>query len=105
MNKVSDPAEALLELQNRASPNHFLSPQTILLLAVIFLLGAILFLWAAYIRKPRRRATANKVIENSTLKISDRSRRRRRSKRRNPTLADTGGLPPRKHDGVIPNSH
>jgi len=105
MQKLSDPAETLFELQNQADTRHFWnSSQTVLLLLAIILLAAVLFLWAAYFRKPRRRVAPNELVENPVLKSWARSRRRRKSKRRNPTLAETGGLPPRKQNGV-PNHH
>ena len=65
---------------------------------------ALLVLWAVFIRKPARRRDRSRVIkvqsapapEESEETSSHRRRRRRRgrNRQRNPTLADTGGLPP-----------
>lgn len=79
-------------------------------LVAIFLIVAALVVWAVFIRKsPRRRergrlvASKAKAREEKDQDEDDdegdgshrrRRRRRSRSRHRNPTLADTGGLPP-----------
>ncbi len=80
-------------------------------LIAIFLIVAALVVWAVFIRKsPRRRergrlVTSKPKAREEKDKDEDdeedgdgsprrRRRRRSRSRHRNPTLADTGGLPP-----------
>jgi uncharacterized membrane protein YbhN (UPF0104 family) len=83
----------------------------ILILGAIVLVTVILLYWAAYIRKPKRNGSSSGSKAYSA-KVSSRTaeveivetpsgrrkwRRRRRDHRpRNPTLAETGGLPPPK---------
>lgn len=76
------------------------------LFAAIFILAVLLVIWAVYIRKPKREYTGKKLITAPTHKSSHRRRRRRSrpSRPRNPTLAETGGLPPRKPQSDVPNS-
>lgn len=76
----------------------------IVLGAVLFVVGAAIF-WVLIIRKQKRRPSRRHqrhsttpapagVIEIQKM-VRDRNRRRRRKHRpRNPTLAETGGLPP-----------
>lgn len=104
----NDPAQALLDLKNHATPRQAWGTREVLfVLLAIALVAAILFLWAAYIRKPKRRESSDdEVVATASLKTA-RHRRRRRSrkfKRRNPTLAETGGLPPRKQECNVPDS-
>lgn len=73
-----------------------------------FFVGLLLVLWAAYIRKPRKRGSESrrepvimpvitKTVEEVDGKRRTKLRERRRDHRpRNPTLAETGGLPPVK---------
>ena len=75
-----------------------------------FFVGLLLVLWAAYIRKPRKRGAESrrepvampvvtKAVEEVDGKRRLKLRERRRDHRpRNPTLAETGGLPPVKSD-------
>lgn len=73
-----------------------------------FFVGLLLVLWAAYIRRPRRRSSDSRrelpavpavirevedVDGKKRLKIKERKRDHRP---RNPTLAETGGLPPER---------
>lgn len=60
-------------------------------------------LWAVYLRKPARRRERGRIVDEpapegeESERSSHRRRRRRsrsRNRQRNPTLADTGGLPP-----------
>lgn len=107
MKSASDPAEVLLQLQNQANPHQaWGSREVLLVLLAVGLLAAVLFFWAAYIRKPkRRRASTNEPIAAPVLKTArGQKRRARKTKRRNPTLAETGGLPPRKQECVVPHS-
>ena len=72
------------------------------LLAILVMVAG-LVVWAVFIRKPARRRDRGRLIESkpkssdeSDDSHSSRRRRRRRGRNRqpNPTLADTGGLPP-----------
>lgn len=84
----------------------------LIIITVAVLLGSLLFLWAAYwrrVRRHRRHRSKPKIITN-TIRPSDgetdglvRIKRRRKFRhrrqdypppQRNPTLAETGGLPP-----------
>jgi len=81
----------------------------ILLGAIVAVVTAVLF-WAIFIRKPederpRSYSYPDGARVQSSTGTSDsgrnyrRKRRRRRAHRpRNPTLAETGGLPPSRHD-------
>jgi len=75
-----------------------------LILGVVLCLAAILFFWAFFIRKRPRQARGT-LVEQSRHSGESRGsggRRRRRKRRpehpdnwgRNPTLGETGGLPP-----------
>jgi hypothetical protein len=66
---------------------------------------ALVLLWAVFIRKPNRRRERGQLLEKpverssgkedpSNHKSSRRRRRREKHRPRNPTLAETGGLPP-----------
>jgi hypothetical protein len=86
----------------------------ILILGAVVLLTVLLLYWAAYIRKPKRNGTASKSYSTRSVRSASGApevqiietpsgrrkwRRRRRDHRpRNPTLAETGGLPPPKSE-------
>jgi hypothetical protein len=77
--------------------------------------GIVTFLilcWAIFIRKrpddssrrytyPSRDSKGNHAENVSEAKTDRRSRRRRKRRSRNPTLAETGGLPPIRSDGYF----
>lgn len=92
-------------------------------LEIFALLGAILlvviglFFWAAFLRKTKTRKRKRKHRGNYREKLQEgageikeyieenRRHRRRGHRRPNPTLAETGGLPPRHpEDGETPSS-
>jgi hypothetical protein len=88
---------------------------SIVILGIGLGLLVVLVLWAVFIRKPRHRTddshSSRRVIkESQTTEESGnprrhrhRQRRRRREHRsRNPTLAETGGLPPLRPDDQSP---
>jgi ABC-type nickel/cobalt efflux system permease component RcnA len=87
----------------------------IIFAALVGVIGLVL-LWAVFLRKPRRqhhhhshhhsRAEDGSDTADSTSSPKRRKwRRRRRDHRpRNPTLAETGGLPPLRSDGPPPPS-
>ncbi len=75
-------------------------------IAVALVVLAVLLLWAVFLRKPARRRERGRLLEKKAAapkpqtdggggKESGRRRRRRETNRpRNPTLSETGGLPP-----------
>jgi type VI protein secretion system component VasK len=87
----------------------------ILVFGALTVVTLIIVVWAAFIRKkPRehssqhhhrhRPATQSEAVSQETAEEPGRERRRRRRRRRehrprNPTLAETGGLPPVKPEG------
>jgi hypothetical protein len=92
---------------------HQIAPSRHELGLVLGAVGAITFLtliWAIFIRKPedersRRysypRVSKSRADADSGSQTAPRKRRRRRRRRhrRNPTLAETGGLPPIRNEG------
>lgn len=60
----------------------------------------LLVLWAVFIRKPKRKSLGRALSDAPAKLYRDsrdagrRRKRRRRWKHRNPTLSETGGLPP-----------
>ena len=73
----------------------------------LLLIMALLFIWAAYFRKSKRRSTSRSLGTDHLPKpilgtLRPRKRKRRRSwKNRNPTLSQTGGLPPAKDGNAV----
>lgn len=78
-----------------------------ILIGAMFLLVALIFLWASFVRKPRKHrykqhrsnpapAKIAPLDESDTTRI--RRRRRRTGRPTNPTLAETRGLPPIRED-------
>ena len=68
--------------------------------AAVFAVVGLFLLWAIFIRKPSKDVRRGALSEGGTGRKSsgkgDRRRRRSSKERpRNPTLAETGGLPPR----------
>lgn len=103
--RSKDPVQTLLDLQNHSnSQPAWTSREMLWLFAAVFVVAALLFIWAIYIRKPKRENSGKELVSTSSEKSSRRRRRAKRSRRRNPTLAETGGLPPRKHDSIVPHS-
>ena len=82
----------------------------LLLVAVAITIGVTLFLWAYLTRRERRRhlarspAFTHDTHQRNREDVEDRTRMRKRrrrepeSVRRNPTLGETGGLPPVRPD-------
>jgi len=110
---IADPVEGLQPAT--VSTGRLINPaiwDILIVVTVAVLLGSILFLWAAYWRRARhhrRHRSAPKIITNTTRPPDGvteglvRSKRRRKFRHRrqdyprparNPTLAETGGLPP-----------
>jgi hypothetical protein len=88
--------------------------EILLIIGIAFVLSAALFIWAAFWRKRRRASSrhhGNAHPGGESLPAEHKRHRRRRRKSshpdkrpRNPTLAETGGLPPpRPEDAVTPS--
>ena len=82
--------------------------EVFLILGSLALVIGIVVVWAVFIRKPRKARPGEKVLEpaegdSSSNKSGHRrkkfKKRRRDHRPRNPTLAETGGLPPPKPEG------
>ena len=63
-------------------------------IGAILLITAIAALWYASRRQPLQRTERHGRHRHSIIGSSGRKRRRREHRKRNPTLAETGGLPP-----------
>jgi len=95
--------DALKNAHKGSNPQIFGTDVTIIL-AVLLGITAILFFWAFFLRKKPTHARGSLVVERNDKKGREshtspgRKRRRRRSPAetwgRNPTLSETGGLPP-----------
>ncbi|MDQ6633073.1 MAG: hypothetical protein M3Y82_15180 [Verrucomicrobiota bacterium] len=82
--------------------------ELLIVLGVGLLLLIILLFWAAFLRKRKRRHAKSHFDSSSVAKKIERSEknsekqriklRRRDHRPRNPTLSETGGLPPLKSD-------
>ena len=88
--------------------------EVLLVLGAIITVTSVLLVWARYFRKRRRHhshhhhhhhpSTDTSASGTTTAESGQESRRRRRRRRRrehrprNPTLAETGGLPPARSD-------
>lgn len=86
--------------------------EVLLVLGAIITISSVLLVWAIYFRKRRRHhshhhhhsSTDTSASGTTTAESGQESRRRRRRRRRrehrprNPTLAETGGLPPARSD-------
>ena len=101
-----DPKDALLPDLKTSGSHGGLS----LLFVAVGIVTLLILIWAIFIRKrpdesskrytyPSRGAAANAQRERHSVRNGRRRRRRRRS--RNPTLAETGGLPPLRADGYF----
>jgi len=118
-----DKSQDILDLRPRGQ-GFFNNSDSLIVLALVILLAAVLFLWAYFVRKrPRSELSSHALVPSrrshrSHHESSRRShgdgpgvrvrRRRRRSDDlpRNPTLGETGGLPPLRpedpEDGASP---
>jgi hypothetical protein len=99
-------AKIEIDLPGLPNPNkapNQLVPSLLILIVVILVVIAALVLWALFVRKPREvRSATHKThatppvseTPDGRLRVRKKHRRRRREHRmRNPTLAETGGLP------------
>jgi len=93
-----------------------LTQDLLLVLGVGVLLLIVLLLWARYFRKKRHHHSSSHHHSSIALQEGDtdssehsrrhrhrRKRRRREHRSRNPTLAETGGLPPPRSEGSPPS--
>ena len=101
-------AATLNELPEHARGSRIVASDMTLILGAIALLVAAIFVWVAFIRGPRKHPEVRnrKVLEakpNPNVTVTEDGRERHRKKRRekrrehrqrNPTLDQTGGLPP-----------
>jgi len=102
-------AEAMREAAKSSTPKLFGADITIIL-GVMLGLAALLFFWAFFVRKRPSQARGALVVSRADKHSSEATgssgRRKRRKRRpdhpdnwgRNPTLGETGGLPPVRPD-------
>lgn len=86
----------------------------LLVLTAAILVMTALIVWAVFFRKPKADGTRARIhksrpqeeeTEDGMIRKRKRHKRRRRDHRtRNPTLSETGGLPPPRPEGP-PNTH
>lgn len=100
--RLSPKVQRLLDLRTQNDPTAFWgSREMFILFGAILFITAVFFLWAKYIRKPKSqslRVLSSSKVPNRILRDKrDRQTKSRRWKKRNPTLAETGGLPPTKN--------
>lgn len=98
------------------APRRFADRGTMLLLACLIALTAISFFWAFFLRKRPKGPRGTLLVDSRRHRPSEAygsSGRRRRRKRkathpdnfgRNPTLSETGGLPPPRREEPDPPS-
>lgn len=95
--------------QGGKSVGFVFSDLAILCLVLLFLTGA-LFFWAFFIRGPKQQSSTRRIERESSSDEEGSSGRRRKRKKvrrrehrkRNPTLAETGGLPEPRPPGTVP---
>ena len=105
-----------LKSASKDSSPQILGTDVTIVLAVLLGLAAILFFWAFFIRKRPEEVRGSMVIHRSDKRSREEHRssgsRKRRKRRadhpsnwgRNPTLSETGGLPPERPDDQDPRS-
>jgi hypothetical protein len=87
------------------APRHFIDRGTLILLACLIALASISLFWAFFLRQRPKGPRGTLVVDGSrrsSQAYGSSGRRRRRKRRenhpenfgRNPTLSETGGLPP-----------
>ena len=94
-------------MEMKQSSSQWSSMEILSVLGVALLIMALLFIWAAYFRKSKRRLTSRSLGTDHLPKPilggsrERKKKRRRRWKNRNPTLSQTGGLPPEKDGNTL----
>ena len=84
--------------------------EALMIFGTLLLLVTVLLIWAVFLRKRRRRHRyhypqargGGDAVPPNDSPTPHKSRRRREHRPRNPTLAETGGLPPIRPDGPPP---
>lgn len=101
---VTDISNDLLPPQTHSNYTNPIWRDVFLIGGGLAILGIILFLWAYLIRKPQTVSSSSSSRSGSHRGLFSRRRKKRRHSRnrtqwqRNPTLAETGGLPPPRDD-------
>jgi hypothetical protein len=67
---------------------------TMITVLLVLAIGALCVVWAVFFRKPDRDPGRGALLDKSSSSSSGRRRRPRNDRRRNPTRAEVGGLPP-----------
>ncbi|MEO6033846.1 MAG: hypothetical protein ABIQ35_01195 [Verrucomicrobiota bacterium] len=94
-------------MDSKQTPGEWSSLEVFCVLGASLLIMALLFIWAAYFRRSKRRTNSRTLGTDHLPKpllsnLRERKRkRRRRWKNRNPTLSQTGGLPPSKDGDAL----
>jgi hypothetical protein len=93
---LAEASSPLLDLSRTSQTLNTSSRELGLLLGACALVVVPILVWAVYFRKRRRRHRSDMALNpgQATYKPHRRRSRRREHRRRNPTLAETGGLPP-----------
>ena len=111
---ISEDFNSYMDLMHQAIP---ISPSFFIIVGALLLVSGAVFVWAAFFRKrrapryhyPRRDRAAGSPAEASPARwglfTRKRRRHRRRSRPRNPTLAEAGGLPPVRSGPENPDPH
>lgn len=110
--QANDPADNLKAAIDATTTRPFLRTDTLIVLGVLVLLATLLFFWVFFLRRRPVELRGSPVLYRS--RSGDASgtpvRRKRRKRRpdhpdnlpRNPTLGETGGLPPLRPDESPP---
>ena len=108
---AADLLDPQLPVPTSTDPSPILSREVIIIACIVLILGILLFLIAYFTRKSRHgrsdsrtqvlyKADKKKASESSPDRVKMRRKRRRHPDNlpRNPTLGETGGLPPARSD-------
>jgi hypothetical protein len=108
--EATDPEAIRRTFKTNAGSN----TEVIIILGCALALSVVLFVWAFFIRKRPKSARGSLVVERrrvNAVKEEDTKRRRRRRRPdhpdnwgRNPTLGETGGLPPARENEENPQT-
>ena len=111
--ELQNPEIEAMRLKAKSAPP-LLGGETGLIVAAILAIAAIVFFWAFFLRKRPKHSHGSLVMERarkpSPESVGASGRRKHRKRRpqhpanwtRNPTLSETGGLPPAKPDEPEP---
>jgi hypothetical protein len=87
---------------NGATLQSWLSPEVLAVLGVIAALALGLFVWAFFIRRRKPTDPGARAIEGGLAPAEDANPSRSPHGHRNPTLQETGGLPPSRPEDEPP---